>query len=130
VQTTEVDHERVVYFGFNKASLTPEAKAHLDHLAKKIKWTNKRDHNNSTLTIVGFADRIGNADYNEKLALKRAQAVQAYLTGKGVTAKKVEVRSLGKTAPKANCPADLARAKLIECLKEDRRVEIEISAHQ
>ncbi len=114
------DHERVVFFDFNKSDLTKHARHQLNHLAKKS--------HAQVITVVGFADRIGNAAANEKLAFKRAKTVRDYLVAKGVKAKKVEVRSLGKSAPRANCAADLPRAKLIECLSEDRRVEIEFSA--
>ena len=127
------DMEKTVYFGFNKSSLTRQAKHRLDYLAKRLRWKHKPHHGynygrNQTITVVGFADRLGNAAYNETLALKRAETVRAYLASRGVWAKKMEVRSLGKTEPRANCPADLPRAKLIHCLREDRRVEIEIGA--
>jgi OOP family OmpA-OmpF porin len=118
------DHEKTVYFDFNKSTLTAHAMHHLDHLAMHL----HKDHGHvGEITIVGYADRIGNAAYNEKLAMKRAEAVRDYLVSKGVKAKKMEVRSLGKTVPKADCPADMPRAKMIECLHEDRRVEIEFS---
>ncbi len=120
VAPTAFDHERVVFFDFNKSDLTKHARHQLNHLAKKS--------HAQTITVVGFADRIGNAAANEKLAFKRAKTVRDYLVAKGVKAKKVEVRSLGKSAPRANCAADLPRAKLIECLSEDRRVEIEFGA--
>lgn len=118
--------EAVVYFDFNKATLTAEAKSILNHYAKTLTGGKKGAKVYPQMTVVGYADRIGKADYNEKLAKNRAEAVAAYLQGKGVKAKKVEVRSLGKTAPKADCSADLPRVKLIECLREDRRVEIEV----
>jgi outer membrane protein OmpA-like peptidoglycan-associated protein len=136
--------ERTVYFDFNKSTLTPEAKRRLDHLAWKLRGGmmegkkegkagkhHRHQHHQpvaveQNITVVGYADRLGNAAYNEKLALKRAEAVRAYLVAKGVKAKKIEVRSLGKTEPRAECPADMPRAKLIRCLREDRRVEIEI----
>jgi len=145
----QVVREGAVYFDFNKSALTPEAKHTLDAIAAKLNphW-GKKDHKEmadkngkhhhmmhhdhhmveaDTLTIVGYADRIGKADYNQKLAMRRAQAVRAYLITKGVKAKHIAVRSLGKTAPKADCSADLPRKKLISCLHEDRRVEIEIT---
>jgi len=118
-------HERVVYFGFNKSTLTPHAQRQLDHLAQKIHHMAHHKKHAPSLTVVGYADRLGQAEYNEKLALKRAEAVRNYLLAKGVDAKKIEVRSLGKSAPKAECSADLPRDKMIECLREDRRVEIE-----
>jgi len=141
---TEMDREKVIYFDFNKSTLTPHAKHQLDHLAWHLNGDGKHEgkdegkekgkhhhhhvHTIDNLVIVGYADRIGNAAYNEKLALKRAESVRDYLVSKGIKAKKIEVRSLGKTEPKADCPADLPRAKLIHCLREDRRVEIEINS--
>ena len=122
---TEHDQEKTVYFEFNKSTLNAHAKRRLDHLAAKLKAEHK--HGAPVVAIAGFADRIGNASYNEKLALKRAQAVRAYLVSKGIKAKKIAVRSFGKTEPKADCPADMPRAKLINCLREDRRVEIEVT---
>jgi len=128
----EHEMEKTVYFDFNKSTLTAEAKRRLDHLASKLEGKMGKHHHHHdggpTITVVGFADRIGNAGYNEKLAMKRAEAVRAYLVAKGIKTKKIEVRSLGKTEPKAECPADMPRAKLINCLREDRRVEIEVSA--
>ena len=137
VASTTLTHEKSIYFNFNKSVLTPHAKATLDQIAKKLKIvttegdTKHHHHYHHValqgVSIVGFADRIGNADYNEKLALKRAQAVRDYLVAAGVPAKSVEVRSLGKIDPVASCPADLPRAKLIPCLHEVRRVEIEFT---
>ena len=118
--------EGTVYFDFNKATLTPKAKHELDHLAKHLAVHDKHAPK-PVITVVGYADRIGNAAYNEKLALKRAKAVHDYLLHKGVKAKKIEVRSLGESNSKTDCPADLPRKKLIPCLAEDRRVEIEVS---
>lgn len=36
-------------------------------------------NSNSTIQIYGYADRIGNDEYNKKLALRRAEAVKKYL---------------------------------------------------
>jgi outer membrane protein OmpA-like peptidoglycan-associated protein len=113
--------ERVVFFDFNKSELTKQYKQQLRRLAKRL-------HTNpgKTITIVGFADRMGDAAYNEKLALKRAKTVRDFLVGVGIKAKKIEVRSLGKSVPKAECPVGLPRPEMISCLGVDRRVEIEV----
>jgi len=115
------NYDRTVFFDFNKSTLSKSEKARLDQIAAKLSKEKVKD-----ITIVGYADRMGKADYDQKLAKKRAETVRAELVKKGVKAKKVEVRSLGKTAPKANCAADLPRAQLIDCLHDDRRVEIEV----
>jgi outer membrane protein OmpA-like peptidoglycan-associated protein len=152
----EAAHERpyhdmgvVVYFDFNKSSLTPQAKLHLDRLAHKLRWEHmervmhkdhkgrkhwvmEHHHTGETITVIGYADRIGNGTYNQKLAMKRAEAVRDYLISKGAVRKasKIEVRSLGSEDSHSSCPAHLPRAKLINCLRTDRRVEIEVSHHQ
>ena len=126
-------HESTVYFDFNKSTLTAESKHTLDGLVRYLQRAG--DHNRhhphlkaaQSVVIVGFADRVGNAEYNEKLALKRAQAVRGYLVAKGVKAEKLEVHSLGKSTPSTQCAATLPHAKLVSCLREDRRVEIEFN---
>lgn len=127
VQTVIALEERTVYFQFNKSTLTTKAKVKLDKLAEAI---NKMGDVKS-IRIVGYADRIGSAEYNEKLSKKRAAEVKKYLTKKGVAYPNVtETRWFGDTQPIANCPKSLPKAKKIECLQKDRRVEVEIEIVQ
>ncbi|MDR3424145.1 MAG: OmpA family protein [Alphaproteobacteria bacterium] len=120
-------HKHAVYFEFNKTNLTPRARHELDHLVKRLNRRVAHGHKRPVVMLFGFADRVGNATYNEKLALKRARSVHDYLLAEGIKAKKIEVRSLGKSDAGANCPADMSRGKLIDCLSKDRRVEIQIA---
>lgn len=113
-------------FDFNKAVLKPAAKEQIDKevLAKladigKIKL----------IVVSGHTDRIGSAAYNQKLSEKRAEAVKAYLVGKGIDGNAIETFGFGKTQPAqgvAKCDDKLPRKKLIECLEPHRRVVIEI----
>ncbi|MCQ2075578.1 MAG: OmpA family protein [Bacteroidaceae bacterium] len=64
--------ETAVWFDFDSAELTEEAKANLDKIA-----TDK------DLTITGYASPEGRKDYNLKLSERRAQAVADYLKSKG-----------------------------------------------
>jgi outer membrane protein OmpA-like peptidoglycan-associated protein len=64
-----------VTFGFDKASLSDEAKAALDAFAKKVKGMT----NNAYVEIQGHTDNIGSEGYNLKLGAKRADAVMHYL---------------------------------------------------
>ena len=113
---------RTVYFNFNSSALTPAAKTKLNALSKSLK-SNKV----SSVRIVGFADQIGTESYNLRLSQKRANAVAAYLRGKGVKViGKSEVRGLGETSSKSDC-ATAAKGKAEQaCLWRDRRVEVEI----
>lgn len=110
-------------FDFNKATLTPAARAKLDsEVVAKIKEV--RDL--KFVNVNGHTDRLGSAQYNQKLSEKRAEAVKAYLVSKGVDASKIETYGFGKTLPVKSCPDQKNRKALIECLAPNRRVEVEI----
>jgi OOP family OmpA-OmpF porin len=110
-------------FEFNKAVLTPDARAKLDsEVVAKL-----RDLKDVKFIIVnGHADRLGSAQYNQKLSEKRAEAVRAYLVSKGLDASKVETLGFGKTLPVKSCPDQKNRKELIECLGPNRRVVVEV----
>lgn len=124
VQRREITREeRTVYFDFNKASLRPDAKTRLDTLANTL----KADAQVRQARVVGYADRIGNTAYNDKLSQRRAQSVRNYLVSRGITTSNVtETRWFGEKNPSSNCSDRLRRAELIACLQPDRRVEVEI----
>jgi outer membrane protein OmpA-like peptidoglycan-associated protein len=112
---------RTVYFAFDSAVLTPAAKAKIDALAAGL--TSSGEVN---VKIVGFADRIGDANHNLRLSQRRANAVGAYLVSKGVNvAPGSEIRGLGATASLSQCQG-VKGAALKACLWRDRRVEIEV----
>jgi outer membrane protein OmpA-like peptidoglycan-associated protein len=116
--------DRTVYFDFNKSDLTNEGRNKLDSLANILRG----DKDVKSLSIVGYADRIGSRDYNASLSKKRAMTVRDYLIAQGFP--KVELAKLrwfGKDRPSAKCDADLAREDLIACLQPDRRVEVEVN---
>ena len=110
-------------FEFNKAVLTQEARAKLDNeVVAKL-----RDLKDVRYIIVnGHADRLGSAQYNQRLSEKRADAVRAYLVSRGVDAAKVETLGFGKTLPVKSCPDEKDRKGLIECLTPNRRVVVEV----
>jgi outer membrane protein OmpA-like peptidoglycan-associated protein len=75
---------------------------------------------NMQICVLGQADRTGNADYNEKLALDRAEAVAAYLKESGLAGKKFQVVGRGAVFKK-----DSFLGKILgEDVAADRRVEI------
>ncbi len=110
-------------FDFNKSTLSPEAKALLDKdvIAKLGQFATIQ-----FINVNGHTDRLGSAQYNQKLSEKRAQAVKAYLVSKGVDGSKIETYGYGKTQPVRSCPDTKKRADLIECLRANRRVEVEV----
>jgi peptidoglycan-associated lipoprotein len=62
-------------FKFGQAVLPDETKARLDELVNQL----KANPNGAHIEIAGYTDNIGSADYNKKLGLERAEAVQRYL---------------------------------------------------
>ncbi len=114
---------RKVYFDFNKSTLNAKEKAKLDQVAKILLAAKSVE----SIDIDGFADSIGKDGYNKKLSAKRAATVKAYLAKKGVKTRKVTIKALGETQPVTNCDAALAKAELVTCLAEDRRVEIKLN---
>lgn len=116
-------NEQTVYFAFDSAELTDEAKSHLNNVASTLTSAKDVKH----LEIVGTADRLGSNSYNQTLSEKRAQSVQSYLAEKGYANTRVaEVRAVGETAPTTNCDTDQNRTNEIACLGPDRRVDLEV----
>ena len=110
-------------FEFNKATLTPDARAKLDaEVIAKLKDFGDIRY----INVNGHADRLGTPNYNQQLSEKRAEAVRAYLVSKGTDAGKVEVFGFGKTLPVKSCPDQKDRKSLIECLAPNRRVVVEV----
>jgi OOP family OmpA-OmpF porin len=110
-------------FAFNKAELTAAARKKLDDevIAKLRSLGDVR-----YIIVNGHADRLGSAQYNQRLSEKRAEAVRAYLVSKGVDRNKVETLGFGKTLPVKSCPDQKDRQQLIECLTPNRRVVVEV----
>jgi outer membrane protein OmpA-like peptidoglycan-associated protein len=106
-------------FEFDKATLRmPQPK--LDEIAQAM----RQDPQIDNVTITGYTDRIGSDAYNLRLSKQRAEAVKAYLVGKGVEARRLEAIGKGEADPVVQCN-DKDRAALIKCLEPNRRVEVE-----
>lgn len=120
--TSITSEMRTIYFGFNSSALTPAAKTKLNALSKALK-----SRNVTSVSIIGFADEIGTESYNQRLSEKRANAVAAYLRGRGIKVMgQSEVRGLGETSSKSDCASTKGKS-MQSCLWRDRRVEVEIT---
>jgi OOP family OmpA-OmpF porin len=125
VQTKHFTLKSDVLFNFNKATMKPEGQQALDQLYTKLSNLDPKD---GSVVVLGYTDRIGSEQYNLKLSEKRAQSVVDYLISKGIPANKISPRGMGKSNPVTGntCDKVAPKAKLIDCLAPDRRVEIEV----
>lgn len=81
-----------------------------------------------TLTVLGYTDRLGTDDYNDKLSEARAKTVQAYLESLGVKSGSAVAQGKGKREPVSkDCSTSASREQQIVCLQPDRRVTIEVT---
>jgi OmpA-OmpF porin, OOP family len=102
------------FFDVNKAVIKPEGKAKMDDLVGKIK-----DINLEVIIAVGHTDSDGGDAANQKLSVKRAEAVKAYLVSKGIEKNRVYTEGKGEKQPVADNKTKEGKAK-------NRRVEIEV----
>ncbi len=102
------------FFDFDKATLKPEGKAKLDELTKQLGGINLE-----VIIAVGHTDSVGTDAYNQKLSVRRADAVKSYLVSKGVESNRVYTEGKGEKQPVASNATAEGRAK-------NRRVEIEV----
>lgn len=125
ITSQKVTYSADTLFDFDKAVLKPAGKQALDDLSTKIQGMDTE-----VVVATGYTDRIGSDKYNDRLSLRRAQAVKAYLVSKGVPANKIYTEGKGKRNPvKTDCNQKNRKA-LIACLLPNRRVEVEVVGTQ
>jgi OmpA-OmpF porin, OOP family len=125
ITSQKITYQADALFDFDKAILKPAGKEKLDDLASKIQALNLE-----VVVATGYTDRIGSAAYNDRLSLRRAQAVKSYLVSKGVPAERVYTEGKGKRNPVTTGCNQKNRKQLISCLAPDRRVEVEVVGTQ
>jgi len=111
-------------FEFDRSALRPEGKAMLDDLVRTLQGAKYE-----VILAIGHTDRIGTKTYNQKLSVRRAEAVKKYLVDKGIAPNRIYAEGKGETQPVTK-PGDCKgkRGKqLIACLQPDRRVDVELT---
>lgn len=80
-----------VYFDFNSEKPTAASVAGINFL---VKYMNANP--NATASLVGYADEIGNSEYNKGLSQRRAEAVKAIAISSGINASRLTVTGNGE----------------------------------
>ena len=101
-----------VNFDFNSDHLTAGSAETLDRVAASLVA-----NADARIEVDGHTDSKGNDSYNQKLSARRAEAVKAYLVGKGVNASQLTTKGYGEKQPVASNDTEEGRA-------QNRRVEL------
>lgn len=112
-----------IHFELETAYIEPNAERMLNRLAAYL-----LENQGIQARVIGHADQTGpekNRGYNEALAQKRAEAVEAFLVGLGIPADRIKVVSKGSSEP---------IAKVVDkdpiALEQNRRVDIQFIRYQ
>ncbi len=113
-------------FAFDRSEIRPQGKVALDQFAHELGGTHF-----DAIPVEGHTDRLGSQAYNQKLSVRRAEAVKSYLVSAGgVDAARISAVGMSESQPvtKAeDCRGTKPNAKLVACLQPDRRVDVEVS---
>jgi OmpA-OmpF porin, OOP family len=116
-----------VLFDFDKNVIKPEGKSKLDDLTGKVRGIELE-----VVIAIGHTDPIGSDAYNQRLSVRRAEAVKAYLVSKGLEPNRIYTEGKGEKQPvtgdrcKRMGKEHRSNKKLVDCLQADRRTEIEV----
>ena len=113
-QALKLEHKFTIYFKHNSADLDNEAFDNLKEIAKIFS-----QNSDSEITIEGYADSIGDSNYNKTLSQFRSNIVEIYLIAQGVAKSKINATGLGSKNPIGNNRTQKGRSK-------NRRVEIKV----
>lgn len=120
----KVAFEAESLFSFDKSAVRSDQSSKLDQFVASLKGTQY-----DSISVIGYADRIGSEDYNQKLSERRANASKNYLVRQGIPAGKITAVGRGESEPVTGDTCSGQRGKaLIACLEPDRRADVSVNA--
>jgi len=105
-QLAKLRSEHIIYFDFDKSSVSSEFSQILDAHAKFL-----NANTNVSVLIEGHADERGTPEYNIALGERRAKAVITYLENMGVSSSQLSTVSYGEEKPLVKDRTESAFAK-------------------
>ena len=84
----------LVFFDWDRADLTDRARQIIAEAA-----TNARTMSSTRIEVSGHADRTGSASYNQRLSVRRGEAVAAELVRRGLTRNQITIQGFGFDRP-------------------------------
>ena len=84
----------IVFFDWDRSEITPEAASILDNAAAAYQQTGS-----ANVMLAGNADKSGSNSYNVGLSQRRADAVRAYLVGRGIPDGTISTEANGEERP-------------------------------
>jgi OmpA-OmpF porin, OOP family len=82
----------IVFFGFNKANLTSDAQRVVAEAAVAAKQSGS-----ASILVTGHTDTVGSSRYNDRLSMRRANAVKDELVRQGIGAGQISAMGKGET---------------------------------
>ncbi len=98
ISTAELGLCARIHFDYDKSNVKPEWTDCLDELAAYF-----IQHPQLTLIIEGHCDERGSNEYNMALGERRATSTAEYLIQRGLSAQRINTRSMGEEEPLATC---------------------------
>jgi OOP family OmpA-OmpF porin len=111
-------------FAFDRSGpndLLPGGIRELDRVVTEMRASTS----NERIEVVGYTDRLGSKDYNQRLSEARAETVRKYFASRGFAASRLNASGRGMEAPLVECHQSEHKA-LVDCLAPNRRVELVI----
>jgi len=104
----------LLYFLEAKDELTPTSEREVERVFAEIAARPYPE-----ILVIGHADAVGTAQFNDQLSLQRAQRVRDDLIKRGISANRIEVSGRGKREPLIPTSQDVSEPR-------NRRVEINV----
>ena len=114
----QITFDSGILFDVNSSNLRMAAQGNLNELARSL-----QDYEGTDVLVVGHTDSTGEADYNQALSERRADAARNFLVGAGLESARITAMGMGETEPIDTNDTAAGR-------QENRRVEVAIFASQ